>query len=100
MTYDELLQQYIAAGGSAPIQDGEYRLGTQSTVALPAGRSAMMDSAGESPSAANIVLSVASIASNGSRVCTELVDQVIKPGGALFALGAGLTPVASGIEYR
>jgi hypothetical protein len=45
MTYQELLQQYYAGGGAAPIQDGEYRLGQQ-MVTLPDGRSARMDAAG------------------------------------------------------
>lgn len=56
--------------------------------------------AGEAPGAGNVVLSAVAVASNASRVCPELVDQVLEPGGVLYALGAGLTLVASGIEYR
>jgi hypothetical protein len=56
--------------------------------------------AGETPGAGNVVLSSTSVGSNNSRVCLELVDQVIEPGGALYALGSGLTLVASGLEYR
>ena len=46
----------------------------------------------------NAVLSLVSIASSASRVCPELVGQVLLAGGTLQALGAGVSLVASGVE--
>lgn len=55
---------------------------------------------GEGANATTAVLSNVSVAAGASRVCAELVDQVIEPGGTLRASGAGLTLVVSGVEYR
>lgn len=54
--------------------------------------------AGGTPNTGNLVLSAVSVAAGATRICSELVGQVLAPGGQIIAIGAGVALVASGTE--
>ncbi len=54
--------------------------------------------AGGTTGTGNVVLAAVSVAAGATRICNELVGQVLAPGGQIIAIGAGVALVASGTE--
>lgn len=69
------------------------------TTAAPVAASLYMVPSGGAPDATNTIISARTVAAGETYPCPEVVNQGLNAGGAIFALGLGLTFKYTGTDF-